>query len=144
MAKPKTQHRQRAESGKGLNLVDFHRYALRYFRPYAWHSWLILVALLLQAAFRVLLPIGYQQIFDRAILEQDMAMLVTILGLAEAFESMTSAASYKAPIEIPRALKRIEADAGTVSPEGNKQGQFDPEVVRVFLALAEEGPLLPD
>ncbi len=67
-----------------------------------------------------------------------------IIGLAEAFESMTSAASYKAPIEIPRALKRIEGDAGTVSPEGNKQGQFDPEVVRVFLALAEEGPLLPD
>ncbi len=57
-----------------------------------------------------------------------------ILGLAEAFESMTSSASYKTPIEIPRALERIEGDAGS---------QFDPEVVRVFLALAEEGPLLP-
>lgn len=58
-----------------------------------------------------------------------------IIGLAEAFESMTSSASYKAPIETPRALERLEGAAGT---------QFDPEVVRVFLALAEEGPLLPD
>ena len=61
-------------------------------------------------------------------------LLVVGLGLAEAFESMTSSASYKAPIEIPRALERIEGDAGS---------QFDPEVVRVFLALAKEGPLLP-
>ena len=56
-----------------------------------------------------------------------------IIGLAEAFESMTSSASYKAPIEAPRALKRLEQGAGS---------QFDPEVARVFVALADEGPLL--
>ncbi len=65
----------------------------------------------------------------------DVPLESRIIGLAEAFESMTSSASYKTPIEIPRALKRIEGDAGT---------QFDPEIVRVFLALAAEGPLLPD
>ncbi len=65
----------------------------------------------------------------------DIPLEARIIGLAEAFESMTSSASYKTPIEITRALERIEGDAGT---------QFDPEAVRVFLALAKEGPLLPD
>ncbi len=65
-----------------LSLSGFLACSRRYFRPYAWHTTLILLALLIQAAFRVLLPIGYQQIFDRAILQQDMDVLITILSLA--------------------------------------------------------------
>ena len=63
-------------------LSGFLALSLRYFRPYAWPAALIAVALLVQAAFRVLLPIGYQQIFDRAILKRDMDVLIIILGLA--------------------------------------------------------------
>ncbi len=78
-----SQDRRRQGGARGnLSLSGFFRHALRYFRPYAWHGALVLLALTLQAAFRVLLPIGYQQIFDHAILQQDMEMLVTILSLA--------------------------------------------------------------
>ncbi len=73
--------------------------------------------------------------YPKGLSGEDIPVESRIIGLAEAFESMTSSASYKTPIEAPRALERIEGDAGT---------QFDPRVVRVFLALADEGPLLPD
>ncbi|MCP4246429.1 MAG: hypothetical protein GY778_05205, partial [bacterium] len=53
-----------------MNLSGFFTHALRYFRPYAGYAALILLALVLQTAFRVLVPIGYQQIFDHAILQQ--------------------------------------------------------------------------
>lgn len=55
-----------------------------------------------------------------------------IIGLAEAFDSMTSASSYKAPVERDEAIRRVEAGSGT---------QFDPEIVRVFLELARRGDL---
>jgi HD-GYP domain-containing protein (c-di-GMP phosphodiesterase class II) len=55
-----------------------------------------------------------------------------IIGLAEAFDSMTSASSYKAPVERDEAIRRVEAGSGT---------QFDPDVVRVFLELARRGDL---
>ena len=56
-----------------------------------------------------------------------------IIGLAEAFESMTSNASYNPPVDVPKALERIEQASGT---------QFDPKLVKAFLELAEEGQLL--
>jgi HD-GYP domain-containing protein (c-di-GMP phosphodiesterase class II) len=55
-----------------------------------------------------------------------------IIGLAEAFDSMTSASSYKAPVERDEAIRRVEAGSGT---------QFDPDIVRVFLELARRGDL---
>ena len=55
-----------------------------------------------------------------------------IIGLAEAFDSMTSASSYKDPVERDEAIRRVEAGSGT---------QFDPNVVRVFLDLARRGDL---
>lgn len=55
-----------------------------------------------------------------------------IIGLAEAFDSMTSASSYKDPVERDEAIRRVEAGSGT---------QFDPNVVRVFLELARRGDL---
>lgn len=53
-----------------------------------------------------------------------------IIGLAEAFDSMTSKSSYKEPVPAEEAVRRVEAGSGT---------QFDPEVVRVFLELARRG-----
>ena len=55
-----------------------------------------------------------------------------IIGLAEAFDSMTSASSYQEPVERDEAIRRVEAGSGT---------QFDPNVVRVFLELARRGDL---
>ncbi|RIL01908.1 MAG: hypothetical protein DCC71_17055 [Proteobacteria bacterium] len=53
-----------------------------------------------------------------------------IIGLAEAFDSMTSEASYQPAVLPEEAVRRIEAGSGT---------QFDPELVRVFLTLARRG-----
>ncbi len=64
---------------------------------------------------------------------EDIPYESRIIGLAEAFDSMTSAAGYKPPVALPRALERIEQSAGS---------QFDPELVRVFVELARRGPLL--
>jgi HD-GYP domain-containing protein (c-di-GMP phosphodiesterase class II) len=53
-----------------------------------------------------------------------------IIGLAEAFDSMTSASSYKVPVDRDEAARRIEAGSGT---------QFDPIVVAAFAALVRRG-----
>jgi HD domain len=53
-----------------------------------------------------------------------------IIGVAEAFDSMTSQSTYQEPVPRDEAVRRIETGSGT---------QFDPEVVRVFLALARRG-----
>lgn len=55
-----------------------------------------------------------------------------IIGIAEAFDSMTSRSTYKEPVLPEEAVRRIEAGSGT---------QFDPAVVRVFLDLARRGDL---
>jgi hypothetical protein len=55
-----------------------------------------------------------------------------IIGVAEAFDSMTSESSYKPSLPRDEAVRRIEAGGGT---------QFDPAVVRVFLDLARRGDL---
>lgn len=49
-----------------------------------------------------------------------------IIGLAEAFDSMTNAASYQPRISTTEALRRIEEAAGS---------QFDPELARRFVEL---------
>jgi len=53
-----------------------------------------------------------------------------IIGVAEAFDSMTSRSSYKEPVPHDEAVSRVEDGSGT---------QFDPDVVRVFLELARRG-----
>ena len=55
-----------------------------------------------------------------------------IIGLAEAFDSMTSESSYKAAVDRDEAIRRVEAGSGT---------QFDPKVVAVFLELARRGDI---
>jgi len=63
---------------------------------------------------------------------EDIPLESRIIGLAEAFDSMTSSASYKAPVDRDEALRRIEAGSGT---------QFDPLVARAFLELTGRGEL---
>ena len=53
-----------------------------------------------------------------------------IIGLCEAFDSMTSNASYKKAIPMADALQEIRDGSGT---------QFDPQVVRAFLGLVDRG-----
>jgi putative nucleotidyltransferase with HDIG domain len=55
-----------------------------------------------------------------------------IIGLAEAFDSMTSEASYKRAIPVDEALRRVEAAAGS---------QFDPELVSILVDLVREGAI---
>lgn len=62
----------------------------------------------------------------------DIPLESRIIGLAEAFDSMTSPSSYKAPVERDEALRRVEAGRGT---------QFDPTVVAAFLDLVGRGEL---
>jgi putative nucleotidyltransferase with HDIG domain len=55
-----------------------------------------------------------------------------IIGLVDAFDTMTSDASYKPAIGIDEALEELERCSGR---------QFDPEVVDAFLKLAKDGAL---
>ncbi len=59
--------------------MGFVRWIARCLAPY-WKWWIaVAFALLVQAAFRVVVPIGYQSIFDVAIAESNRELLVTIL-----------------------------------------------------------------
>ncbi len=100
-----------------MGLSGFLAGSLRYFRPYVWHGALILLALVVQAAFRVLLPIGYQQIFDRAILGKDMDLLVTILSLAFGGWALQAAASL--------VQDHASARAGCLAMNGIRLEMFD-------------------
>ncbi|MEM7352425.1 MAG: ABC transporter transmembrane domain-containing protein [Acidobacteriota bacterium] len=73
--------KERGVGSGNLSLSGFLVDAWSYFKPYAGLAFGVLLALLLQAAFRVLVPLGYQAIFDRAIVERDMEILKTILAL---------------------------------------------------------------
>jgi len=53
-----------------------------------------------------------------------------IIGLAEAFDTMTNVASYKETMSLEAAMREVDDGAGT---------QFDPRVVEVFRALVEQG-----
>lgn len=57
-----------------------------------------------------------------------------IIGLCEAFDTMTSSKSYKAPLSWDDGLQEVERCTGT---------QFDPDVVRAFMTLVERGDIDP-
>ena len=57
-----------------------------------------------------------------------------IIAICDAFDTMTSERSYKATLSPRDALAELEACAGS---------QFDPELVRVFRSLVEEGGPAP-
>jgi len=58
-----------------------------------------------------------------------------IFSVADSFDAMTSDRPYRGPIGIERALDEIRGGAGS---------QFDPEVVRAFVAMLEDPPDDPD
>jgi HD-GYP domain-containing protein (c-di-GMP phosphodiesterase class II) len=61
-----------------------------------------------------------------------------IVAVADAFDAMTSPRPYRPPLSLSRALAEVAGGAGT---------QFDPGVVRAFLAAWSDGELdrfLPD
>jgi putative nucleotidyltransferase with HDIG domain len=55
-----------------------------------------------------------------------------IIGVAEAFDAMTSERSYKPAVSIALALERLEAGSGS---------QFDPAVIRAMLSLDRQNAL---
>lgn len=68
--------------------------------------------------------------YPEGLAENEIPLESRIIALAEAFDSMTSASSYREPRSFDDALAQVEACAGT---------QFDPRVAQVFLDLAGEG-----
>jgi ribonuclease P protein subunit RPR2 len=54
-----------------------------------------------------------------------------IFAIADSFDAMTSDRPYRGSIGVERALDELRAGAGS---------QFDPEIVRVFVGMVEDGP----
>ena len=63
---------------------------------------------------------------------EEIPLEARIVALCDAFDSMTSATSYKTAKPIAAVAHELERCAGT---------QFDPELVRRFLTLIDEGEL---
>lgn len=64
---------------------------------------------------------------------EDIPLEARIIGLAEAFDSMTTA-NYRVTLDFDAALAQIDTHAGT---------QFDPELATLFVSLANEGKIKP-
>ncbi len=86
-------------------------------RPYWPLASVVLLAVLVQTAFRVLLPIGYQQIFDRAIAHRDVELLGRILGLLIAAWFVQAAAAV--------VQERVAARMGASAMEDLRLSMFD-------------------
>ncbi len=67
--------------------------------------------------------------YPEKIAGEEIPLESRIIGLAEAFDSMTSEESYKDAIGSDEALRRIQAGAGS---------QFDPEIAAVLVELIRE------
>ncbi len=63
---------------------------------------------------------------------EDIPFESRIIGLAEAFDSMTSSKSYKEPVSPDEALRRVKEASGS---------QFDPQVVEAFVAVWDQGQI---
>lgn len=61
---------------------------------------------------------------------EEIPLSARIFAVADSFDAMTSDRPYRKALATDRALEEIHAGAGS---------QFDPEVVRPFLSLVEEG-----
>jgi HD-GYP domain-containing protein (c-di-GMP phosphodiesterase class II) len=62
---------------------------------------------------------------------EQIPLAARIFAVADSFDAMTSDRPYRGAMRVDRALAEIDGGAGT---------QFDPEVVRVFVRMIEEGP----
>jgi ribonuclease P protein subunit RPR2 len=61
----------------------------------------------------------------------DIPLPARVFSVADSFDAMTSDRPYRGALGIERALSEIRGGAGS---------QFDPEVVRVFVQMIEDGP----
>jgi HD-GYP domain-containing protein (c-di-GMP phosphodiesterase class II) len=59
---------------------------------------------------------------------EEIPIEARIVAIAEAFDAMTSASSYRVPVSFEEAVKELQRKAGT---------QFDPELVQLFTSLVE-------
>jgi HD-GYP domain-containing protein (c-di-GMP phosphodiesterase class II) len=62
---------------------------------------------------------------------EEIPLAARIFAVADSFDAMTSDRPYRGAMRIDRALAEIDGGAGT---------QFDPQVVRVFVRMIEDGP----
>jgi HD-GYP domain-containing protein (c-di-GMP phosphodiesterase class II) len=62
---------------------------------------------------------------------EEIPLAARIFAVADSFDAMTSDRPYRGAMRVDRALAEIDGGAGT---------QFDPQVVRVFVRMIEDGP----
>jgi putative nucleotidyltransferase with HDIG domain len=65
--------------------------------------------------------------YPRGLAGSDISLAARIVSVADSFEVMTAARSYKKPMSVPAARRELAACAG---------GQFDPAIVRAFLKVS--------
>lgn len=65
--------------------------------------------------------------YPHALEGEEISLAARIVGVADAFEVMTAARSYKKPMSVPAARRELAACAGE---------QFDPAIVRAFLNVS--------
>jgi HD-GYP domain-containing protein (c-di-GMP phosphodiesterase class II) len=65
----------------------------------------------------------------------DIPLSARIFSVADSFDAMTSDRPYRGSIGVERALAEIRTGSGS---------QFDPEIVRVFVQMIEDGPAEDD
>ncbi len=70
--------------------------------------------------------------YPEKIAGEEIPLESRIIGLAEAFDSMTHDASYKRAVSVEEALRRVEEAAGA---------QFDPVLVPILVELVREGAI---
>ncbi|HJU47487.1 MAG TPA: HD domain-containing phosphohydrolase [Gaiellaceae bacterium] len=63
---------------------------------------------------------------------EDIPLQGRLLAVADAYDAMTSARPYRAPLRFAEAVAEVERCAGT---------QFDPEIVAAFLGAVEAGEI---
>ena len=59
----------------------------------------------------------------------DIPLMARIIGVADAFDAMTSQRSYRSPLSLERAFVELHKEAGR---------QFDPELVGIFISQKDE------
>jgi putative nucleotidyltransferase with HDIG domain len=65
--------------------------------------------------------------YPHALAGEEISLAARIVSVADSFEVMTAARSYKKPMSVPTARRELAACAG---------GQFDPAIVRAFLNVS--------
>jgi putative two-component system response regulator len=93
-------------------------------------------------SFAVVLPIirSHHERFDGGgypdgLAGEDIPLLARILQLADIYDALVSARTYKEPIPQPRALEMIHEEA--------RKGWRDPELTRLFCEIIRDPALLP-